>query len=71
MGVTGFVTIVTLEEAVVKGVPEREGESIPGDVSPTARAVGVVSSCRSEAVRVGGSEGVVKEELDARAQEAT
>ena len=68
VGITGVVTIVTLEKAVVKGVAEREGHPITRDVGSTAWAVGVVTCRGSEAIRVGGGEGVVEEELQACAQ---
>ena len=64
VGVTGFVMVVTVEEAVVKGVTKREGHPITCDVCATARAVGVVTGRGSEAVGVGGSECVVEEELE-------
>ena len=68
--ITGVVTIVTLKEAVVNGVAEGEGQSVTGDVRAAAGAVGVVPSRWSEAIGVGGCEGVIKEELHARAEEA-
>ena len=44
MGITGVIVVAAVKEAVVKGVAEGEGQTIPGDVGPTARAVSVVSA---------------------------
>ena len=52
------------------GVTERKGKSGPRDVSAATRTVGVVTSGSPEFVGVFCSEGVSKEELDARAEEA-
>ena len=69
VGVTGLIVVVAEEEAVVKGVPEGKGQTGPGDVRTTARAVSVIACRRAEAIGVGGGEHVVEEELHARAQE--
>ena len=59
VGFTGIVTIVTVEQSMVKGVSEREGHPIPCDIGLTTGAVGVVIRRRLEAIRVRGSESVV------------
>ena len=68
--VAGLVMVMTVEQAVVKGVAEREGHTILSNVCATTGTVGVVTSSGSEAVGVCGSKGVVEEELQARAKEA-
>ena len=70
MGGTSLVTIVTLEEAVVEGVAEWEGEPIMRDVGATARAVGVITGGGAEVVGIGGGECMIEEELQTRAEEA-
>ena len=70
MGGAGVIMVSADEEAVVEGVPEREGETISGNVGLTAGAVGIISGRGPETVGVCGGKGVVEEELDACAQEA-
>ena len=67
---TSFVTVVTLEKAMVEGVSEGKGKSVPCDICAATGAVGVVPGRGSEPIRIRGSEGVIEEELHARAEEA-
>ena len=71
VGIAGVVVVMAMEEAMVEGVPKREGQPISGDVGSTAGTVGVVPGGRAEAVGVGGGKRVVEEKLHARAEEAT
>ena len=71
VSVTSFVSVMAVKEAVVKGVAEGKGPSVPRDIGMTAGAVSVVTGGGSEAVRVSCGEGVVEEKLHTRAEKAT
>ena len=70
VGITGTVTIVALEEAVVKGVAEGEGQSVTCDIRVAAWAVSIITGRGTEAVGVRGCECMVEQELHACAEEA-
>ena len=69
--IPGGIVVMAREEAMVEGVAKGKGDAQSCDIGVATWAVRVVSSRGSEPIRIVGGEGMVEEELKARAEETT